>query len=90
MENLLRTKRIHDALTAALTPSYLEIRDDSANHAGHSGNPGGAEGTHIHIVIAAGGLKGLSRIAAHQKIYGLLANEFASGLHALSLEIRPE
>jgi BolA family transcriptional regulator, general stress-responsive regulator len=84
---LSRTERITQALQAALTPSFLKVLDESGGHAGH-GNYTGGEQSHLAIIIESEALKGLSRVAAHQKIYGLLQPEFDGGLHALRIEVR--
>lgn len=83
---MTREARIRAALQAGLTPELLEIRDDSAKHAGHAGAQPGGE-THYHIIVSSQAMNGLSRVAAHRKIYGLLDAEFKSGLHALSIEL---
>ena len=55
-----RADRLRAALEAALHPTLLEIRDDSAKHAGHAG---AREGGHFHVIIAAAGFAGRSRAA---------------------------
>ncbi len=50
-----RVELLRAALEAALHPTLLEIRDDSARHAGHAG---AREGGHFHVVIAAPGFAG--------------------------------
>ena len=53
-----RVERLRAALEAALQPTLLEIRDDSAKHAGHAG---AREGGHFHVTIAAPRLRRASR-----------------------------
>ena len=43
--------------------------------------------SHIKIRIAAETLQGKSLIVSHRTINNLLADEFNSGLHALSIEV---
>ena len=45
-----RVERLRAALEAALAPTQLEIRDDSAMHIGHAG---AREGGHFHVTITA-------------------------------------
>ncbi len=71
---------------SALKPHYLEIIDESEAHANHKGNDGSSE-THILIKIAADSLTKLSKINQHRLIKELLAEEFKTGLHALSIKI---
>lgn len=80
-----RKTRITELLQSALAPTLLEVIDQSADHAGHSGaRPEG--GTHFHIVIKSDEFKGLSRVAAHRKVMSVLTGEFDTGLHALTLD----
>ena len=79
---------IRDALerkiTEALSPEILEIVDESHLHAGHAGaRPGGD--SHFKVLIVSDAFDGKSRVDRQRLINGLLADEFAAGLHALSL-----
>ena len=79
---------IRDALerkiAEALSPVSLEIVDESHLHAGHAGaRPGGD--SHFKVLIVADAFAGKSRVDRQRLINGLLADEFAAGLHALSL-----
>ena len=73
------------ALTAAFSPDLLEIDDESHLHHGHAGAAPGGE-THYAVRIRAPVLAGLSRVARHRAIHQALAVEFATGLHALSIQ----
>jgi BolA family transcriptional regulator, general stress-responsive regulator len=80
-------ERIAARLTEALEPSFLDVIDESGRHAGHAGAlPGG--GTHYRVRIVSAKFAGLSRIARHRFVYGLLPTEFADGLHALALDAK--
>jgi BolA family transcriptional regulator, general stress-responsive regulator len=80
-----RAERMTSVLTQQLNPSRLELADDSAKHAGHAGAQPGGE-THYCLVIESSMFTGMSKVRRHQIIYQLLADEFKSGLHALSIE----
>jgi BolA protein len=80
MNRAQRMKKILESLQ----PEQLEIRDDSGNHAGHSGARPEGE-THYHIRIVSTAFEGRSRIDRHRMVQALLAPEFESGLHALQL-----
>ncbi|MGE3769770.1 MAG: BolA family protein [Bdellovibrionales bacterium] len=82
-----RTNRIIEKLTAALQPVRLDVRDISHLHAGHAGAGDGKNETHFTISIDSPALAGKSRVQQHRAINDLLADEFASGLHALSIHI---
>jgi len=71
-------------IAEALSPDSLEIVDESHLHAGHAGaRPGGD--SHFKVLIVADAFAGKSRVDRQRLINGLLADEFAAGLHALSL-----
>lgn len=81
MKNIIEQK-----LISALSPEFLEVIDDSASHAGHSGaRPGG--NTHFNVKIKAQTLNGKSRVMQHKMIMAELKAEFASTLHALSIVV---
>jgi len=80
-----RYQRIISRLAQEFSPSLLELRDDSARHAGHAGAKAGGE-THYDLVITADGFAGMGKVQRHQRIYGVLADEFKTGLHALSIK----
>lgn len=73
-------------LTAALSPTRLDIRDDSALHAGHAG---AREGGHFHLVVRSERFAGLGPVARHRLIYDALGPLGAIGVHALSIDARP-
>jgi len=75
---------IREKLTNELAPARLVIVDDSARHAGHAGaHPGGE--SHFTVTIAAAAFAGLSRVARQRLVYGILAEELSTRVHALSL-----
>lgn len=80
-----RIDRIRAHISDALYPVELTIEDDSTRHAGHAGAPEGSEATHLRIFIVSEAFQGLSRVARHQLVYGLLQDEFEGGLHALNI-----
>jgi len=77
-------ERIAARLKEGLDPELLDIADESDRHAGHAGaRPGG--GTHYRVRVVSARFSGMSRVARHRLVYGLLPAEFADGLHALAL-----
>jgi BolA protein len=75
---------LREKLSAAFAPDQLEIEDDSARHAGHSGATPGGE-SHFNIRIRAAAFAGQSRVARQRMVYRVLAEELAGPVHALSL-----
>lgn len=80
--------RIEDKLTRAFAPRTLAVSDDSASHAGHSGNPTGAGETHFTVQIVAEAFAGKTRIERHRAVNQALADELAAGLHALVIRAK--
>jgi BolA family transcriptional regulator, general stress-responsive regulator len=84
---MTRADKIRIRLEAALAPTHLEVIDDSESHRGHAGYQDGGE-SHFHVVIEAGDLVSLSRIARHRAIHAAIGPELMAEIHALSMEIR--
>lgn len=85
--------RIESKLVEAFQPSGLDILDESHLHAGHhhggSDHHAGFDGsgeTHFRVRIVAEGFAGMSRIARHRAINGLLSEELSGSVHALAIE----
>jgi BolA family transcriptional regulator, general stress-responsive regulator len=70
----------------ALCPTKIQVIDNSAQHAGHH-EGGKTEGTHLHVIVAAEGLNGLSKVSQHRKINHILAPCFERGLHSLQISV---
>jgi BolA protein len=83
----VRTQEIERQLQAQLQPTWLEVLDESAAHAGHSGANAEGFGTHFRIHIASPLFTGKTRVARHRLVYDALQNFIDQGLHALAIEI---
>ncbi|NIM41605.1 MAG: BolA/IbaG family iron-sulfur metabolism protein [Hydrogenophaga sp.] len=75
-------------LRDTLSPTSLEVIDESAAHAGHAGANGLGYGTHFRVRIAAPAFAGLGRVAQHRLVYDALRQFTDAGLHALAIEIQ--
>lgn len=75
---------IHSKIIALLSPTHLEIIDDSHKHIGHAGNTGGG---HYTLIICAEKLNGLSKLEAHRLIYSAVNDLIPEKIHALSIKI---
>ncbi|KAG8745423.1 hypothetical protein FRC10_008133 [Ceratobasidium sp. 414] len=81
---------IHSKLTELLKPATLEIQNDSWQHRDHSAmrERGGGNGetpkSDFTVQIISSAFTG----KRHRMIYGALSEEFAQGLHALSLQTK--
>ncbi|MGE0099684.1 MAG: BolA family protein [Hydrogenophaga sp.] len=79
---------IEARLREALSPTVLEVIDESAAHAGHSGANGLGFGTHFRVRIGGPAFTGRTRVAQHRLVYDALQKFTDAGLHALAIEIR--
>lgn len=78
-------------LTASLSPTNLQIANDSASHAHHAAMASNkSRETHFRLVIVSDSFKGKSQPARHRLVYACLADELAreGGVHALQLSTR--
>lgn len=82
-----RAGRVRAVLSEAFAPTTIEVHDDSARHAGHSGAAPGGE-THIEVRMVSEAFTGQNRVARSRAVHAVLDAEFRSGLHALSLVLR--
>ena len=83
-----RADRMAALLRQHFTPSVLQIEDESARHAGHAGAAPGGE-THWRVLLVADAFQGLGRLQRSRRVHAALEAEFAGGMHALSLSLRP-
>ena len=81
----VQAQDIRDALQSCLQPEHLEVRDDSAQHAGHAG---AREGRHFSVTIVGTCFAGLTRVARHRLIYDSLIELIPRGIHALAIDAR--
>ena len=81
-----KADEIRAKLEAALTPSVLDVVDDSESHRGHSGYQEGGE-SHYNLRIRAEVFEGKSRIARHRMVHAALGPELIGRIHALALDL---
>ena len=71
-------------LNSALTPSRIELVDDSEQHRGHGGyNPAGE--SHFTLRIESPAFAGKSRVERQRAIYAALGDLMVERVHALSI-----
>ena len=85
-EKMALDQEMKAALRGAFSPTRLEIRNDSAQHAGHSGDDGSGE-SHWHVTIRADAFAGMGRVQRHRAVHAALGPRIMSTLHALALDI---
>ena len=71
---------IEQKMLNGLSLSHCEVINESHMH----NVPPGSE-SHFKLVLVSSDFEGLSLVKRHQKVYKILADELANGVHALAL-----
>ena len=72
-------------LNSALSPTKIELVDDSEQHRGHGGyNPAGE--SHFTLRIESSAFAGKSRVERQRMVYAALGELMDSRVHALSIK----
>lgn len=77
-----RIDRLRAAL-ASLEPLELDVRDDSALHAGHAGAASG--GGHYMVRIVSPRFEGLKLVMRHRLVYDAVHAMMQGEIHALAI-----
>ncbi len=78
-----RQQKIEEALTSALSPATLRIKDQSHLHAGHEGAKDGRG--HFDVFIVSDGFSGLNRVQRHRVVYAALGELMETDIHAVRI-----
>ena len=71
-------------LRSSLTPTQIELIDDSEQHRGHGGyNPAGE--SHFSLTIESPAFTGKSRVERQRMVYAALGDLMDGRVHALSI-----
>jgi BolA protein len=71
-------------LNSALSPTRIELTDDSEKHRGHGGyNPAGE--SHFSLAIESQAFTGKSRVQRQRMVYAALGDLMKERVHALSI-----
>ena len=74
-------------LDSALSPTQVELTDDSEQHRGHGGyNPAGE--SHFNLTIESAAFAGKSRVERQRLVYSALGDLMNERVHALSIRAR--
>ncbi len=71
---------IEEKISTSLTPTHLEVLNESSNH----NVPPGSE-SHFKVTVVSDEFDGKMLIARHRIINKILAEELAGAIHALSI-----
>lgn len=78
-----RTDTIRARLEQALSPTLLELVDDSALHAGHEGAKSG--GGHFRVKIVSPRFEGQRLVMRHRLVYDAVHELMHTEIHALAI-----
>ena len=78
---------IERLLTAALSPTRLEVINDSARHHGHAGDDGSGE-SHFTVEIESPAFSGVSRLERQRMVNRALGDIPGTRVHALAIKAR--
>lgn len=78
----MREIRIKEKVQQELKPTLVELVNESHMHSGP------ANESHYKLVVVSEVFEDMSRVERQQKVYGLLKDEFSSGLHALTMRLK--
>jgi BolA family transcriptional regulator, general stress-responsive regulator len=74
-------------LDSSLSPSRIELVDDSEQHRGHGGyNPSGE--SHFSLTIESPAFAGKSRVERQRMVYAALGDLMQERVHALTMVVR--
>jgi BolA protein len=74
-------------LTDALSPTQLQVIDDSEKHRGHAGHDSRGE-SHFTVEIVAPAFAGMNRVARQRAVNAALADLLVERVHALAIKAR--
>jgi BolA family transcriptional regulator, general stress-responsive regulator len=83
LNNEQRVEKIKRLLTEHLSPSTLDVLDESHLHAGHAGAKSGLG--HFAVAISATEFAGKNPLECHRMIYAALGDMMQTDIHALRM-----
>ncbi len=81
-----RVAAIRRSLESDLSPSLLEVIDESHKHVGHTGARDGRG--HFAVTIVSVAFTGKPLLARHRLVYQALGDLMQTDIHALSIDAR--
>ncbi len=87
MSYALTLAAMRASLQEKLAPTHLELIDESAAHAGHSGARDDGHPSHVRVRVASPLFAGRSRVACHRLVYDALQASLDQGLHAVAIDL---
>ena len=78
-------QQIEAKLAAALSPSHLEVINESYMHRVEPGSE-----SHFKVIVVSQAFEGQRLLGRHRQVNGVLAEELAGAIHALALHTYTE
>ena len=78
-------EEMNTLLAKAFAPTRLEIVNDSARHAGHSGDDGSGE-SHFTVIIEAPAFADMNRLARQRAVIAALGDIVGQRVHAVAIK----
>ena len=78
---------IESRLTVALSPTRLNVINDSASHSGHSGDDGTGE-SHFTVEIESAAFAGVARLERQRMVNRALGDLPGKKVHALAIKAK--
>jgi BolA protein len=76
---------IERRLRAVLSPTRLDLDNQSDRHLGHAGHDGSGE-SHFALTIESAAFAGLNRVQRQRAVYAALGDLMRERVHALSIK----
>ncbi|MDF1834131.1 MAG: BolA family transcriptional regulator [Alteraurantiacibacter sp. bin_em_oilr2.035] len=76
---------IEELLRQALSPTHLQVNNDSAQHAGHSGDDGSGE-SHFSVVVESAAFAGKNRLQRQRLVLAALGDIPGNRVHAFAMK----
>ena len=80
-------RQMIERLIANLSPTRLELEDQSYQHVGHAGHDSRGE-SHFALTIEAPAFEGLSSVERQRKVYAALGDLMRERVHALTIKAK--
>lgn len=77
--------QIRSAVERELSPTHVEIIDDSAAHAGHAG---ARSGGHYRLTVVSAAFEGRTQLQRHRLVYAAVGPLMNGAVHALNIVAR--
>jgi BolA family transcriptional regulator, general stress-responsive regulator len=78
---------MEERLTAAFSPTYLAVINDSSAHHGHSGDDGSGE-SHFTVEIESAAFAGVNRVLRQRMVNKALGDIPGGRVHALAIKAK--